>query len=217
MASYAAIAAVGESVIRFLRGQFTGFPGGAPQIEQITTQSLQPSGGPGSSVPDFNTARGTLTLLLYRVDIDMTQRSPVTTSRDPAGGPARVRHGLSLDLRYLVTAWAAQPDVQQLIMGRALTALEAHATFGPPDLVSAIGALGNIWGPDESFQFVPDEMGTEDLYQIWDSLGRPFELSVPYKARVVRLEPDAFQSRSPVLERELVHGVAKREGPGGAR
>lgn len=199
-------------MVRFLRGQFAGFPGGPPLIEQVTTQSLQPTGAGTPSATNFNTAKGTLTLLLYRVDIDATQRSPVTTSRDALGGPSRTRTGMALNLRYLVTAWAAQSDVQQLILGRALSLLDRHATFDPTDLVASVGAVANIWGPEESFQFVPDEMGTEDLYQIWESLGRPFELSVPYRARVVRLDPDVAEVRSPVLERELVSGVAQREG-----
>ncbi len=208
MANHGAIAAVGESVVRFLRGRF---PKDSPAVEQITTHSLAP-GGSGANLPDFNTNKGTITLLLYRVDIDMTQRGGSALARQPGGAGTRARQGLALDLRYLVTAWAQQPEVQHLILGRTLSALDSHASFGPSDLVSSVGDVVDIWGPDESFQFVPDEMGTEDLYQIWDSLGRTFELSVPYKARVVRIEPDGEEGQGVVLERDIVHGTSTMRG-----
>ena len=212
MARYAAIAAVGESLVRFLRGQFSGFPGGQPVVEQVTTKSFQ--GGPGSP-SDFNTTAGSLTLLLYRVDIDATQRNTVQWARGASNLPEK-RYGLSLDLRYLLTAWADQPDKQQLILGMALSALERHPTFAAPDLVDSIGGVSSIWAPDESFQFVPDEMATEDLYQIWDSLGHGFELSVPYRARVVRLDASQFEGQGDVLERHAGYGRALpvREGEG---
>jgi hypothetical protein len=128
--------------------------------------------------------------------------SPGTTNTKPTKSP-----GMPLDLRYLVTAWADTPETQQLILGKALAALDAHPTFGPGDLVDSTCGVDSIWGASESFQFIPDEMGTEDLYQIWESLGHHFELSVPYKARVVRLE---HQLPSPgmgiVLEKNLVVG-----------
>jgi hypothetical protein len=197
-------------VVRFLRGRF---PKDSPAVEQITTHSLAP-GGSGGSLPDFNTSKGTITLLLYRVDIDMTQRGGGALARQPGMGGQRARQGLALDLRYLVTAWAQQPEVQHLILGKALSALDGHASFGHADLVSTIGDVADIWGPDESFQFVPDDMATEDLYQIWDSLGRTFELSVPYKARVVRLEPDGDEGQGVVLEREIVHGSSAMRGAG---
>jgi hypothetical protein len=89
--------------------------------------------------------------------------------------------------------------------------LDGHPSFGHSDLVDTIGGVDSIWGSGESFQFIPDEMGTEDLYQIWESLGHHFELSVPYKARVVRLEHQPFETTGPVLARDLVHGRLKEE------
>lgn len=211
MATYAAIAAVGESVVRFLQGAFSGFGSGAPLVEQITTQQLQATGG--GMPASINTRSGTITLLLYRIDVDGANRNPTSWVRPAGGGPLKMRYGLPLDLRYLVTSWADAPDTQQLILGKAMTALDGHRTFAGANLIGDIGDAHDIWGKDDSFQFIPDDMGTEDLYQIWESLGRSFELSVPYKARVVRLEPDELEGDDVVLERDLVYGrVTAGEG-----
>jgi hypothetical protein len=211
LARFGAIASVGESVVRFLKGRFAAFPGGAPVIEQVTTKSFLATGGSGPT--EFNTATGSLTLLLYRVDLDTTQRNSVAWARGASGGPPEKRHGVALDLRYLITAWAEQPDKQQLILGMALSALDAHATFAYPDLVDSVGGSTGIWAPDESFQFIPDDMATEDLYQIWESLGHSFELSVPYRARVIRLEAAPFDGQGEVLERHLTYGTALPDVP----
>jgi hypothetical protein len=211
LARFGAIAATGESIVRFLKNAFaTDYPGTPPVVEQVTTRSFQSVGGVSNN---FNTANGSLTLLLYRVDIDTTQRNPISWTRPKRPTlPAR-QYALPLDLRYLITAWAEQPDEQQLILGRALSALAGHAGFVGSDLVDSYGGVDDIWGPDESFQLMPDEMGTEDLYQIWESVGRPFELSVPFKARVIRLEADLFEGEGTVLERDLAYGKVVPDKP----
>lgn len=203
MARFGAIASVGESVVRYLKGQFASFPG-PPLVEQVTTRTFSAPNA-GSSL---NSTKGSLTLLLYRVDLDahprgaVVQRGPVPPATSPSRSPA-----IPLDLRYLVTAWAETAELQQLILGNALAALDAHPSFGPGDLVDSIGNADAIWGTGETFQFIPDEMGTEDLYQIWESLGHHFELSVPYKARVVRLEHQRpLPGAGIVLQKELIVG-----------
>jgi hypothetical protein len=206
MARFGAIAAVGESVVRYLKGQFAAFPG-PPIVEQVTTRTFSGAGAANT----FNSSSGSLTLLLYRVDLDGHPRNP-TVSRGPIppGINSTKNHGIPLDLRYLVTAWAETAETQQLILGNALAALDVHPTFGSGDLVESMGGVDSIWGSGETFQFIPDEMGTEDLYQIWESLGHHFELSVPYKARVVRLE---HQLPPPgmgiVIEKDLVVGLGE--------
>jgi hypothetical protein len=203
VARYAGLAAAGESIIRFLKGAFVDFPSGVPGIEQVTTATLS-----GSNVGSaLNATAGNLTLLLYRVDIDAQQRNPITSSLGSSGLPER-RFALPLTLRYLLTAWASQPDVQQLILGRALSVIAGHPSFGPSDLVTTLGGVAGVWSPEETFQLVPDEIGTEDLYQIWQALGRSYELSVPLKARVIHLEAERVDGAGTVLERDLVYGKA---------
>jgi hypothetical protein len=131
-------------------------------------------------------------------------RGPIAPSTTPTKN-----FGIPLGLRYLVTAWAETAETQQLILGHALTSLDAHPSFGAGDLVDSIGGADSVWGSGETFQFIPDEMGTEDLYQIWESLGHHFELSVPYKARVIRLEHTAPTGLGIVLDKDFVVGQVK--------
>lgn len=210
MARFGAISACGESIIRFLRGVFSSLPTDQkPRVELITTKSLLPGGGGGAS--DFYTSRGSLTLLLYRIDIDLKQRSQVSV-RSGTSLSQQQTYTLPLELRFLLTAWAEQPDVQHILLGRALTAVAGHPSFGRADLVDSVGPASNIWNPDETFQLLPDDMSTEDRYQIWQSLGRPFEISVPLKARVIFLESESLNLGGPVEERHLVYGAAEPDG-----
>jgi hypothetical protein len=211
MARYGAIAAVGESVARFLRSALAGAGSVAPQVQLLTTRTLQAASGADATFTV--SANGAITLLLYRVDIDPSQPNPVAPDLDSIrkGFSHSKRHLLPLNLRYLLTAWADQSEMQTLLLGQALAALHGHANFGASSLVNAIGGATDIWRPDESFQFVPDDMQTEDLYQIWESVGRPFELSVPFKARGVRLEADLFDGDGIVVRRDLVYGPAGDE------
>lgn len=209
MARFGAISATGESIVRFLRGVFAAaepeHPEKRPRVEQITTKSLI-SGSGGSA--DFYTSQGSLTLLLYRIDIDLKQRSQVGWGTAPKPMPQQ-SYSLPLELRYLLTAWAEQPETQHILLGRALTAIAGHPTFGQSELVQSIGSASDIWKPDESFQLLPDAISTEDSYQIWQALSRPFEISIPLKARVIFLDGDALRTGGPVEERHLLYGTAE--------
>lgn len=204
MARFGALSATGESIVRFLRGIFMPLaPDQRPRVEQITTKSLLGNGG----TPDFYTPRGTLTLLLYRIDIDLKQRSQVTWGTTPSPSQQQ-KYTLPLELRYLLTSWADQPEVQHILLGRALTAIAGHPSFGAGDLVESVGPALSIWDSDENFQLLPDDMSTEDRYQIWQALGRPFEISIPLKARTIFLESEALHTGGPIEERHLVYGTA---------
>jgi hypothetical protein len=44
------------------------------------------------------------------------------------------------------------------------------------------------WAPNEAVQLVLEDVGTEAVMRIFDSLDADFRLSVPYIARVVRID-----------------------------
>ena len=208
MARFGAIAATGETIVRLLRTLFASSPmEQRPRVELITTKSIL-AGGAGA--PDFYTSRGSLTLLLYRIDIDLKQRSQLNVSLGPFATQQQI-YTLPLELKFLLTSWAEQPDVQHMLLGRALSAIAGHSTFGRAELVDSVGAVSGIWNSDESFQLLPDDMSTEDRYQIWQSLGRPFEISVPLKARIIFLESSTLKAGGPIEERHLLYGTAEPE------
>jgi hypothetical protein len=204
VARFGAVAAAGETIARYLQTQFAGFSlAPSLRVRQVTTSSFAPS----ATLPID--AKGTLTLLLYRVDLGAPGPRTNVGWTQPAAAPPEMRYLIPLDLKFLLTPWADDAIVQQAILGRALTALAGHTTFAASDLVTSVGGgVDQIWDPGESFQFVPDELGTEDLYQIWESLGRTFELSIPFKVRGIRLQADSFEGADTVVERNLDVGRA---------
>ncbi len=50
------------------------------------------------------------------------------------------------------------------------------------------------------------------MMRIWDALDPAYRLSVPYVARVVRLDPDAFVDASPVVAARFGYGTASPAG-----
>lgn len=55
-------------------------------------------------------------------------------------------------------------------------------------------------------QVLPEEMSTEDLMRLWDSLPGDYRLSAPYLVKTVRLAPDIDPDEGPPV-RTLVFPV----------
>jgi hypothetical protein len=67
-----------------------------------------------------------------------------------------------------------------------MTLLEDSPTL-PAGLMNTVA--DGIFRPEESVDICLAELETEDLFRIWDVLGRDiYELSIPYVARVIHLE-----------------------------
>jgi hypothetical protein len=50
------------------------------------------------------------------------------------------------------------------------------------------------------------EMSNEDLMRLWDVLAPNYRLSLPYIARVVRIEPDEVEEGLPVVATRFGYG-----------
>lgn len=95
------------------------------------------------------------------------------------------RSHLPLNLHYLLTAWAGNADYEQRILGSAMRALEDVPIVHGPTLDVSAGAA---WGPTEALQIVAEEMSTEAVVRTFDSLDTSYRLSVPYVARIARID-----------------------------
>lgn len=69
------------------------------------------------------------------------------------------------------------------------------------------------WGAEDSVQVMPEEMSTEDLMRLWDSLPGDYRLSAPYLIKTVRLGPDIDPAEGPPV-RTLVFPMDDRSGTG---
>lgn len=206
MAGFTAIAAVGKSIERLLARAFLErqpVPGKTTKAALIRTEDLtdllsKPLLG------DYG-----LSILLYRVDFNKTMRAAWS-----AVGQADGRGHLALDLHYLLTPWADNAEHQHMIIGRAMQTLERTAMLsGPllyePSLPDTPDYAGEPQAAaTDSVQIVLEEISTEALMRTFDSLPSDYRLSVPYVARVVRIDTTAEPLAPPVTDAQIPMRVA---------
>jgi hypothetical protein len=124
-----------------------------------------------------------VSFLLYRIIPNGAHRTP--PGRLDPHGPRRQTQ-LPVDLHYLMTVWGAEASLQHAIAGWAMRMLEDTPLI-PSALLNAT-APGSFRA-EEVVELGLAELSNEDLLRIWEVLGtNTYQLSVPYLARVVRIE-----------------------------
>lgn len=143
-----------------------------------------------------------ISLFLYRVHVSATQRRPLVRRPDGSASAAQ----LPLELHLLLTAWGKDASLQHAILGWAMRTLEDNALL-PPALLSGVrpSEPPHVQIPVE---IVPGELPNEEMLRLWDTFGAPYRISVPYIARVVRVDPLVAPALGgPVAERHLEFAV----------
>lgn len=191
MANYQCIAATGLSIERMLNACFQEedpIPDSPtrPRAVLIRTEDLEGIGTAGNLLQP-----PALSILLYRVDFNKAMRAGWS-----AVGSVNGRAYLPLDLHMLITPWAQNAEFELRILGRAMQCLEEHASLTGPLLVE-----GADWAPGDSIQIVMEEIPTETVMRTFDSLPHDYKLSVPYVARVVRLDGSTAAAPPDVVTR----------------
>ncbi|WP_224360843.1 DUF4255 domain-containing protein [Hyalangium versicolor] len=177
MASFAGISAAGKSLERLLTACFTEeqpVPGKQTRALLVRTEDFAQSNGALSfTLP-------ALTLYLYRVDFNKTTRAAWS-----GVGHLDGRGHLPLDLHFLLTAWADNAEYEYRIIGKTMQCLETTPILNGPLLYPDPTA---DWAPNEAIQLVLEEISTEAVMRTFDSLPTDYKLSIPYIARVIRLD-----------------------------
>ncbi len=154
---------------------------------------------------DFATPMSTgVSLFLYRVTVNTIQRTPV-----PRPGPKgrQRRPQLPLDLHFLLTPWADHSSLAQAILGWMMRTIEDTAIL-PAGLLNAV--TDGVFDDDETVEIVVGQMTNEEMFRIWDVLPRDYQISIPYTARIVRIDSNLdLNEVGPVLTKELDFGVLK--------
>ncbi len=119
-----------------------------------------------------------LSLLIYRVDVNRTMRA-AWSAISAHDGRAR----LPLDLHILITPWAENADHEARILGCAMQCLDAQPILSGPQLQPS-----GSWAPGEALQISIEDISTENLMRVFDSLPSDYKLSVAYVARILRLD-----------------------------
>ena len=194
MATYRAVEATSEAVMRLLQQSWRRdlFENRDLLFQVYQTQ-------------DFATPMSTgVSLFLYRVTVNTIQRTPV-----PRPGPkGRLRRPqLPLDLHFLLTPWADHSSLAQAILGWMMRAIEDTAIL-PAGLLNAV--TDGVFDDDETVEIVAGQMTNEEMFRIWDVLPRDYQISIPYTARIVRIDSNLdLNEAGPVLAKGLDFGVLK--------
>lgn len=189
MAGFAGIAAAGKSIEMLLNACFEDFqPLQPPDTAKKTKAKLVHTvdferGKVATSIP-----APALSIFLYRVDFNKVMRAAWSGASSQDG-----RSHLGLDLHYLITPWAENAEDEHLILGRAMQCIETTPILTGPLLHSS-----GEWDAGESIQLVLEEISTEAVMRMFDSLPTDYRLSVPYIARVMRLDGRVATPEGPV-------------------
>lgn len=195
MADYLGVAAVGLSITRMLNLCFQENPPLGPssrvKAALLRTEEMDPMNRSDDMTPPL------VSLFLYRVDINSHSRAAWS-----AVGHQTNQVHLPLDLHYLLTPWAANAEFEYRILGQAMECLEKSPILSGPLLYPSAN-----WSGNETVQLCVPEMSTEDLMRTFDSLPVDYKLSVPYMARIVRVDAKANQE-DPVVHHALLGNKA---------
>jgi len=182
---------VGDSIVAFLRNTYP-----EPLRTEHPCEFRLISSGELEEKKDMGTA---VTLYLYRIDIDRHARN--NPHPDHLKGKYKP---LSLCLYYIFIIWAETPLVEHTLAAWVMSQMHQRPVLDSSTLSGSGG-----WQPDEQVFIVPVEMSNEDLMRMWDVLEPSYRLSLPYIARVVRIDPDAFEDAPPVVATRYGHGEYK--------
>lgn len=196
--SFEVIALAGESIVRYLKTAFAADP---PVLDGGVARQISVALADAASLKSIadNPQQGktSLTLLLYRIDVNRALRATMGMLPDRQGETA-----LPLDLFYLLTAWAPNPTEEHLIIGRAMQALETGRPLSGPSVLTRTSGMTRDVALDD-LAVVIDELSNEALMRIFDSLKVEYRLSVPYIARVATIVARDLEPGPPVLDEQI--------------
>ena len=103
------------------------------------------------------------------------------------------RSHLPLDLYFLLTPWADNAEYELRILGKSMQCIDSNPILNGPLLHPS-----TEWATNESVQLLIGEISTEAVMRTFDSLPTDYRLSVPYIARIVRLDSKSLVTDQPV-------------------
>ena len=83
----------------------------------------------------------------------------------------------------MLIAFGDNAEFEQQILGRAMQCLECTPSLSGPLLYPTAD-----WAPNEAVHLMVEDLGIDSVLRTFDSLAVDYRLSVPYLARVVRLD-----------------------------
>lgn len=191
-----AVHSVGHSLVTYLRNSYPEPLRTAQPCDFRLVSSGELAGG-----EELGPA---LTVYLYRLTVNEHLRNAVGVNH-----PSGSRPPLSLDLHFLLTAWADNALAEHTILAWTMHQLHRHPVLDPSSLSPEAE-----WTAGDFVQLIPAELSTEDIMRVWDALDPAYRLSVSYIARVVRIGGEPSQAGPVVAGRFGWHDAVPRPEEG---
>lgn len=198
MAGFGGIAATSRSIERLLNACFDEeepVPNNHTRAVLVRTSDFE------ETTAQTTIGSPALSIFLYRVDSNKTMRAAWSAVGSQDGNAH-----LAVDLHYLLTPWADNAEFEHRILGRVMQCLETTPVLSGPLLHPSTN-----WSPNESIQLITEDVSTDAVMRIFDSLPTNYRLSVPYIARVVRI--DSRQAAPAVPATTIVTGAVPSSEP----
>ena len=173
MATYHAIAATGQAILKLLSVACpkTEFPNA--QFDLVQASDLQKA--------PFDEG---VSLFLYSVTVNTTLRA--LSRRTGLDGKKR-KAPVPIDLHFLLTAWGKTAVKQQHLLGWAIRTLEDTPIL-PAGLLNAASAVPDVFRGEESVELVMEPLSLQDVTNIWEVAQTNRQPSVAYVARMIAIE-----------------------------
>lgn len=135
---------------------------------------------------------GSISIWLYQVAVDEFSRNRPVAQVETAGGRAsRLRlPPLGVNLTYLVTPIFDDQETAQNRLADVMLALYETPQFAVESADAGVNEFVRV-------SCVPDNQ--EDRAKIWESLSKPYRLSVCYQVRTARLFSNIAASDAPIV------------------
>ena len=197
-----AIRATSRTIAAFLQAEFAGDPVLGPSFSSAGTMRVFLN-----TPAEMTGSRAGLSVWLYRVT-----RDGATLNRPPERiSPTRVKPApLPVRLHYLlspITNSTADnaPETEQVILGKALQALNDHPQLTGVDLADDFAGTRTV----VTSRF--EALTIDELGRIWEALATSYRTSVSYEVTVVDIESPLREEsgppvRLPLLEPAVIVG-----------
>lgn len=117
-------------------------------------------------------------IFVYRIDVNHATRAGWS-----AQGHIDGRSHLPLDIHFLVSALGKSAEQELGLLGMATGCLEERPVLAPPQLDQKAD-----FAPGETVQVLFDEVPPDVILRVFEALSATYRVSVPYLARVVRID-----------------------------
>ncbi len=135
-------------------------------------------------------ANNSVGIYLHRISIDPHGRGRYLPSSTVTGS---ARPELPVNLHLMVIGWAMTAEKEVDLLAWAMQKIGGGLELDSASLVERDAT----WQADNVVQIIPEDMTTEDLLRLWETLPHAYMLSTPYIIKTARLEAPDWSEQQP--------------------